>query len=67
MEPERTELPEVTIHTDGACIGNPGPGGYAVVLEYGPHRKTLSGGYRLTTSWQWSTIAACPGSPFNRR
>ena len=42
--------PQVTIHTDGACIGNPGPGGYGVVLQCGEHRKELSGGYRLTTN-----------------
>ena len=42
--------PQVTIHTDGACIGNPGPGGYGVVLQFGEHRKELSGGYRLTTN-----------------
>ena len=40
----------VTIYTDGACTGNPGPGGYGVVLMYGEHRRELSGGYRLTTN-----------------
>ncbi len=40
----------ITIHTDGACTGNPGPGGYGVVLEYGEHRRELSGGYRRTTN-----------------
>ena len=40
----------VTIYTDGACTGNPGPGGYGVVLIYGEHRRELSGGYRLTTN-----------------
>ena len=40
----------ITIHTDGACIGNPGPGGYGAVLEYGEHRRELSGGYRSTTN-----------------
>ncbi len=41
---------QVTIYTDGACIGNPGPGGYGVVLMYGGHRHELSGGYRRTTN-----------------
>lgn len=41
---------QVTIYTDGACTGNPGPGGYGVVLTYGEHRRELSGGYRLTTN-----------------
>ena len=39
----------VTIYTDGACSGNPGPGGYGVVLLYGSAKKELSAGYRLTT------------------
>ena len=40
----------VIIYTDGACPGNPGPGGFGVVLEYGQHRRELSGGYRHTTN-----------------
>ena len=39
-----------TIYSDGACIGNPGPGGYGVVLIYNEHRRELSGGYRRTTN-----------------
>ena len=61
MESERTVLQEVTIHTDGACIGNPGPGGYGVVLEFGPHRKTLSEGYRLTTNNRMEMMALIAG------
>ena len=38
------------MYTDGACTGNPGPGGYGVVLIYGKHRRELSGGYRRTTN-----------------
>ena len=45
-----TSKRHVTIYTDGACIGNPGPGGYGAVLEYGEHRRELSGGYRHTTN-----------------
>lgn len=41
---------EVVIHTDGACEGNPGPGGWAAVLTSGVHRKVISGGYRRTTN-----------------
>jgi ribonuclease HI len=41
---------EVRIHTDGACRGNPGPGGWGVVLEYGNTRKTLHGGEAHTTN-----------------
>ena len=44
-EPKR-----VTIYTDGACLGNPGPGGYGVVLLYNGRRKEISGGFRLTTN-----------------
>ncbi len=51
----------VTIYTDGACIGNPGPGGYGVVLSDGPHRKELFGGYRLTTNNRMEIMAAIVG------
>ena len=40
----------VTIYTDGACIGNPGPGGYGVVLIHGENRREFSGGFRHTTN-----------------
>ena len=40
----------VTIYTDGACSGNPGPGGWGAILMYGPHRKELSGGEGQTTN-----------------
>ena len=35
--------PKVTLYTDGACSGNPGPGGWAALLESGPHKKEISG------------------------
>jgi ribonuclease HI len=44
------EQQHVTIYTDGACSGNPGPGGYAAVLIYGEKRRELSQGYRATTN-----------------
>ena len=40
----------VTIYTDGACSGNPGPGGYGAILMYGEHKKELSGGEKMTTN-----------------
>ncbi len=40
----------VTIYTDGACSGNPGPGGWGAILIYGPHKKELSGGEAQTTN-----------------
>jgi len=43
-------MSEVTIYTDGASRGNPGPGGYGAILMYGNLKKELSGGYRLTTN-----------------
>lgn len=42
--------PEIVVYTDGAASGNPGPGGYGVVMKYGKHRKELSAGFRLTTN-----------------
>lgn len=41
---------DVTIYTDGACSGNPGPGGYGAILMYGEHRLELSGGEAMTTN-----------------
>lgn len=40
----------VTLYTDGACSGNPGPGGWGAVLLYGSHRKEISGGAPATTN-----------------
>lgn len=55
------KLKEVTIYTDGACSGNPGPGGYGVVLMSGKHRKELSAGFRLTTNNRMEMMAAIAG------
>ena len=52
------ERPRVVIHTDGACSGNPGPGGWGVILQSGPHRKELSGGEHLTTNNRMELTAA---------
>lgn len=49
----------VKIFTDGAAKGNPGPGGYGVILQYGAHRKELSQGYRLTTNNRMELLAVC--------
>ncbi|HEU4386192.1 MAG TPA: ribonuclease HI [Blastocatellia bacterium] len=53
-----TQTKHVIIYTDGACLGNPGPGGYGVVMLYGGHRRELSGGYRLTTNNRMEMMAA---------
>lgn len=52
---------KVTIYTDGACLGNPGPGGYGVVMLYDRHRKELSGGFRLTSNNRMELMAAIVG------
>ncbi len=48
----------VVIHTDGACRGNPGPGGWGAVLEAGQHRRTLHGGEADTTNNRMELLAA---------
>jgi ribonuclease HI len=54
-------MKEVEIYTDGAALGNPGPGGYGVILRFGPHRKELSGGFRKTTNNRMEILAAIIG------
>lgn len=51
----------VELFTDGACRGNPGPGGWAAVLRYGNHQKTLYGGERHTTNNRMELTAAIEG------
>jgi ribonuclease HI len=51
----------VTIYSDGACLGNPGRGGYGTVLLAGKHRKELSVGYRLTTNNRMELLGAIAG------
>lgn len=48
----------VEIHTDGACLGNPGPGGWAAILESGGHRRELSGAEAATTNNRMELTAA---------
>jgi len=43
-------MKEISIYTDGACSGNPGPGGWGAILLFGPHKKELSGGEPQTTN-----------------
>lgn len=54
-------MKEVTIYTDGACRGNPGPGGYAAILIYQGRKKTISGGYRHTTNNRMEMLAVIEG------
>ncbi len=54
-------MPRITIYTDGSSRGNPGRGGFGVVLMSGPHRKELSAGYRLTTNNRMELLAVIVG------
>ncbi|MCR8660071.1 ribonuclease HI [Paenibacillus endoradicis] len=50
-------MKEVMIYTDGACSGNPGPGGYGAILFFGEHRKEISGGQRDSTNNRMEILA----------
>lgn len=52
------QLKHVDIFTDGACRGNPGPGGYGAILRYAGHEKELSGGFISTTNNRMELLAA---------
>ncbi|MCC8376450.1 MULTISPECIES: ribonuclease HI [Photorhabdus] len=52
---------QVEIFTDGSCLGNPGPGGYGVLLRYQQHEKTLSEGFYHTTNNRMELMAAIIG------
>jgi ribonuclease HI len=49
---------KVVIYTDGACSGNPGPGGWGAILQFGPHMKELNGGEAETTNNRMELLAA---------
>ena len=51
-------MKKVNIYTDGACRGNPGPGGFGAILVYGEHEKELSGGEPMTTNNRMELLAA---------
>ena len=53
--------PKITLYTDGAARGNPGPGGYGVLLMAGKHRKEIAQGYRLTTNNRMELLAVIVG------
>ena len=50
--------PRVKIFTDGACSGNPGPGGWGAVIQYGKHEKEVSGAEKKTTNNRMEITAA---------
>lgn len=51
-------LKQVEIFTDGSCLGNPGPGGYGIVLRYKGHEKQIAKGFELTTNNRMEMMAA---------
>jgi len=51
-------MKEVEIYTDGACLGNPGPGGWGALLRHGEHEKELAGGEPDTTNNRMELLAA---------
>lgn len=53
-----TDATKLIVFTDGACAGNPGPGGWAAILRYGEHEKVLQGGASLTTNNRMELRAA---------
>lgn len=56
-----TKRKAVEVHTDGACLGNPGPGGWAALLRYGQHERELIGGETATTNNRMELMAAIAG------
>lgn len=58
MENTHKERKHVVIYTDGSALGNPGPGGYGVVISYQGHERELSSGFRLTTNNRMEILAA---------
>ncbi|MDM7861053.1 ribonuclease HI [Alteromonas sp. ASW11-36] len=54
-------MKSVQLYTDGSCLGNPGPGGYGVVLEFNQHSKELSQGYKMTTNNRMELLATIKG------
>ncbi len=60
-EDNKTPAPTVYLFTDGACSGNPGRGGYGVILRSGKHEKELSGGFQKTTNNRMELMAVIMG------
>lgn len=63
MMPEQPacKRPPIFLYTDGASSGNPGPGGYGVVLKCGPHAREMSEGFSLTTNNRMELLAVIKG------
>jgi ribonuclease HI len=61
MSASQAKTSSIVLYSDGACLGNPGPGGYAAILTFGDHRRELSGGFRLTTNNRMELMGAIQG------
>ncbi|GAA0857494.1 ribonuclease HI [Aliiglaciecola litoralis] len=51
-------MKQISIYTDGSCLGNPGPGGYGAVLKFNQHTKELSQGFKHTTNNRMEMLGA---------
>ena len=58
----KKELDKIEMYTDGACSGNPGPGGWGTILRFGSAEKELSGGERSTTNNRMELTADIPAA-----
>ena len=58
MTTGKADLKQVEVHTDGACLGNPGPGGWAALLRYRGREREVAGGEPLTTNNRMELMAA---------
>ena len=70
VAPPSEQLPEVVLYTDGACTGNPGPGGWAAIIGDGADERVVSGAELLTTNQRMELTAAIEGlaaTPGRRR
>lgn len=56
VEPQKQKK-QIVVYTDGACSGNPGPGGWAAILQYGSNTKEISGGEKHTTNQRMEITA----------
>lgn len=54
-------MKDVVIYTDGACSGNPGPGGYGIVMMYNEHKKEINKGFKRTTNNRMELMAVVDG------
>ena len=61
LEKQDTSNDTVELYTDGACSGNPGPGGWGVIIRWGDHEKELCGGEKETTNNRMELMAAIQG------